>query len=63
VAALRRQSGHRQSPLSPGIGSRTGSAAHQQSADPVQANPVPHREQTRFRGGVGDASVIARTAL
>jgi hypothetical protein len=60
---LRKHSGHRQSPLSPGIGSRSGSAAHQQSVDPVHENSVPHWEQAIRRAGIGIVSVIARTAL
>jgi hypothetical protein len=50
VAACRRQSGHRQSLLSGGIGRRKLSSAHQQEeADRPQANSAPQPAQTRRR--------------
>ena len=50
-AALRRQSRHRQSPPSTGIGRMAVSSAHQQGPATLQMNAVPHREQARRRGG------------
>lgn len=47
--AFRRQSRHRQSPPSVGIGNRPGSSAHQQFPDGSQLNSVPHPEQMRRR--------------
>jgi hypothetical protein len=49
-AAFRKQSRHRQSSPSIGIGKRAVSAAHQQSPPGLQANSVPQREQVRRRG-------------
>ncbi|GLR87051.1 hypothetical protein GCM10007857_37620 [Bradyrhizobium iriomotense] len=46
VAALRRQSRHRQSSPSTGIGSRAVSSAHQQVPDNPHENAVPQPEQT-----------------
>jgi hypothetical protein len=49
-AALRKQSRHRQSSPSTGIGNRAVSMAHQQSPPGLQENSVPQREQARRRG-------------
>jgi hypothetical protein len=48
---LRRQSRHRQSPPSAGIGSFAVSSAHQQVPDRLQLNSVPQPEQASRRGG------------
>jgi len=50
AAALRRQSRHRQSSPSTGIGRRAVSSAHQHCPAISQVNAVPHREQARRRG-------------
>jgi hypothetical protein len=65
-AALRRQSRHRQSPPSDGIGRRTVSSAHQHGPDRLQENSVPQPAQARRReDGAGFSSkfVMNRTAL
>jgi hypothetical protein len=49
AAALRRQSRHRQSPPSAGIGSLAVSSVHQQVPERSQPNSVPQPEQTRRR--------------
>jgi hypothetical protein len=49
AAALRRQSRHRQSPPSTGIGSRAVSSAHQHAPSGLQVNTVPQAEQARRR--------------
>jgi hypothetical protein len=46
LAAWRRQSRHRQSSPSIGVGRRAGSSAHQQSPESAHENAVPQREQT-----------------
>jgi hypothetical protein len=62
AAALRRQSRHRQSPPSIGIGRRTTSSAHQHGPARLQVNCVPHREQARRReGAISNRFVINRT--
>jgi hypothetical protein len=43
AAAARRHFGHKQASPASGIGSRTGSAAHQQSPPGVQSKAVPQR--------------------
>jgi hypothetical protein len=48
-AAFRKQSRHRQSPPSSGIGSRAVSSAHQQGPARLQVNSVPQAEQARRR--------------
>jgi hypothetical protein len=48
---LRRQSRHRQSPPSAGIGSFAVSSAHQQVPERLQLNSVPQPEQASRRGG------------
>jgi hypothetical protein len=49
LAIFRKQSRHRQSPPSSGIGSRAVSSAHQQGPDGLQENSVPQAEQERRR--------------
>ena len=49
AAAFRKQSRHRQSSPSSGIGSRAVSSAHQHGPARLQVNSVPHREQARRR--------------
>src|SRR5205814_335180 len=56
---FRRQSGHRQSPPSDGIGRRKSSAAHQQGPDGLQVNSVPQPEQARRREVPGLLSTAA----
>jgi len=51
AAIFRRQSRHRQSRPSGGIGSRATSSAHQHVAVSVQVNSVPQPEQASRRGG------------
>jgi hypothetical protein len=62
---FRKQSRHRQSPPSVGIGSRAVSSAHQQGPDRLQVNSVPQPEQARRRegGGVSNRFIMQRTAL
>jgi heme-degrading monooxygenase HmoA len=60
AAALRRQSRHRQSPPSAGIGSFAVSSAHQQVPDRLQLNSVPQPEQASRRGGFANGFVIKR---
>jgi len=64
AAIVRRQSRHRQSPLSVGIGSRVVSSAHQHGPDGLQVNSVPQPEQVRRREGVGVSRrfIMQRTA-
>jgi len=50
-AAFRRQSGHRQSFPSDGIGRRNFSSAHQHDPERPQENSVPQRAQARRREG------------
>jgi hypothetical protein len=58
-AIFRRQSRHRQSPPSAGIGSRAVSSAHQHGPDRLQVNSVPQPEQARRRdGGVSERFVM-----
>ena len=62
AAALRRQSRHRQSSPSTGIGRRAISSAHQHGPAGLQANSVPHREQARRREGwISNRFVMNRT--
>jgi hypothetical protein len=49
AAIFRKQSRHRQSPPSDGIGNRAVSSAHQQSPARLHVNSVPHPEQARRR--------------
>ena len=65
ATALRKQSRHRQSPPSDGIGSRAFSSAHQHCPDRLQVNSAPQPEQARRRegGGVSRRLVMQRTAL
>jgi hypothetical protein len=59
AAALRRQSGHRQSLPSNGIGMRNSSSAHQQGPDRLQVNSVPQPAQARRReGGISNRFVM-----
>jgi hypothetical protein len=58
-AILRKQSRHRQSPPSAGIGSFAVSSAHQQAPERSQENSVPQAEQARRRGAeVSDRFVM-----
>jgi len=50
-ASLRKQSGHRQSLPSVGIGRRNASSEHQHGPDKLQLNSVPHLAQARRREG------------
>jgi hypothetical protein len=63
AAILRRQSGHRQSPPSVGIGRRNDSSRHQHAPDRLQVNSVPHFSQAIRRGGLSDGSVIDWAAI
>jgi hypothetical protein len=59
IAIPRKQSRHRQSPPSVGIGSFAFSSAHQQLPERSQENSVPQAEQARRRGaGVSDRFVM-----
>jgi hypothetical protein len=59
AAAFRKQSRHRQSSPSSGIGSRAVSSAHQHGPARLQVNSVPHREQARRReAGISNRFVI-----
>jgi hypothetical protein len=49
-AIFRRQSRHKQSSLTTGMGRRTVSSAHQQVPDRLQVNSVPQAEQAIRRG-------------
>jgi hypothetical protein len=61
-AIFRRQSRHRQSPPSTGIGRRAVSSAHQHDPARLQVNSVPHPEQARRReAGLSNRFVINRT--
>jgi hypothetical protein len=64
-AIFRKQSRHRQSPPSVGIGSRAVSSAHQHGPDRLQVNSVPQPEQARRRegGGLSNRFVMHLTAL
>ena len=63
-AALRRQSGHRQSLPSDGIGKRKSSSVHQHGPDRLQVNSVPQPAQARRReGGFSFRFVMNRAAL
>jgi hypothetical protein len=60
AAIFRKQSRHRQSPPSDGIGNRAGSSAHQQEPARLQVNSVPHPEQARRRGaGLAERSGLS----
>jgi hypothetical protein len=50
-AIFRRQSRHRQSPPSSGIGNRATSSAHQHGPARLQVNSVPQPEQASRRDG------------
>ena len=64
AAALRRQSGHKQSPPSDGIGMRKPSPAHQHDPDRLQPNSVPQPAQARRREGeVSNRFVMNRIAF
>jgi hypothetical protein len=59
---FRKQSRHRQSPPSSGIGSRATSSAHQHVSARPQMNSVPQPEQASRRdGGFPDRFVMNRT--
>jgi hypothetical protein len=63
-AIFRKHSGHRQSPPSTGIGSRTVSSAHQQGPDRLQENSVPQPAQARRRevgAGLSNRFAMKRT--
>jgi hypothetical protein len=63
-AALRKQSRHRQSTPSSGIGRRAVSSAHQHGPARPQVNSVPQREQLRRReAGISNLFVINPTEL
>jgi hypothetical protein len=65
-ALFRKQSRHRQSPPSTGIGSRAASSAHQQDPERLQENSVPQPAQARRRGegsGFSNRFVMNRAAL
>jgi len=51
AAIFRKQSRHKQSPLSRGIGSRATSSAHQHVSARPQVNSVPQPEQASRRDG------------
>jgi hypothetical protein len=60
-ASFRKQSRHRQSLPSAGIGSRAVSSAHQQGPARLQVNSVPQPEQARRRdGGFSERFVMNR---
>jgi hypothetical protein len=62
AAAFRKQSRHRQSLSSRGIGSRTVSSAHQHGPAKPQVNSVPQPEQaSRREAGFSNRFVINRT--
>jgi hypothetical protein len=62
AAAFRRQSRHRQSSPSTGIGRRLVSSAHQHGPARLQVNSVPHQEQARRReAGFSNRFVMVRT--
>jgi hypothetical protein len=62
VAALRRQSRHRQSSPPTGIGRRLVSSAHQHGPARLQMNSVPHRQQARRReAGFSNRFVMVTT--
>lgn len=64
AAALRRQSGHRQSLPSIGIGIRKSSSAHQHGPDRLQLNSAPQPAQARRReGGVSNRFVMNRAVF
>jgi hypothetical protein len=52
-AIFRKQSRHRQSLASTGIGNRAVSSSHQHGPDRLQVNSVPQPEQARRRDGGG----------
>jgi len=59
---FRRQSRHRQSPPSSGIGNRATSSAHQHDPARPQVNSVPQPEQASRRdGGFSNRFVMNRT--
>ncbi|WP_156041874.1 hypothetical protein [Bradyrhizobium sp. URHD0069] len=61
AAMLRRQSRHRQSLPSMGIGSRAASSAHQHGPARLQVNSVPQPEQARRReSGFSNRFVMTR---
>ena len=65
-AIFRKQSRHRQSLPSTGIGRRAVSSAHQHGPDRLQVNSVPQPEQARRRedgGGLSNRFTMQRTAL
>jgi hypothetical protein len=62
AAIFRKQSRHRQSPPSSGIGRRAVSSAHQHGPARPQVNSVPQPEQARRReAGFSNRFVINRT--
>ena len=64
AAALRRQSGHRQSLPSSGIGMRKSSSAHQHGPERLHVNSVPQPAQARRREGeVSNRFVMNRAAF
>jgi hypothetical protein len=56
AAVARKQAGQRQSPPNGGSGSRTGSAAHQQSPPSAHSKLAPQRSQFSRRGAGGEES-------
>jgi hypothetical protein len=64
AASFRKQSRHRQSLPSDGIGSRAASSAHQHGPDRLQVNSVPQPEQARRReGGLAERFVMNRASF
>jgi hypothetical protein len=64
AASFLKQSGHRQSPPSGGIGRRKDSSEHQQGPDRLQENSVPQRAQARRRdAGISNRFVIKQAAF
>jgi hypothetical protein len=60
-ANFRKQSGHRQSPPSAGIGSRNDSSKHQHGPDGLQENSAPQPEQaSRLEVAFSDRFVMKR---
>jgi catechol 2,3-dioxygenase-like lactoylglutathione lyase family enzyme len=64
AATFRKQSWHRQSPPSTGIGRRAVSSSHQHGPDRLHENSVPQPAQARRRevGGFSDRFVMNRIA-
>jgi hypothetical protein len=63
-AILRKQSGHRQSRPSDGIGRRKDSSEHQQGPERLQENSVPQLVQARRRAaGISNRFVMKEAAF